>query len=285
MRENQVKQYVLYDGNVVLEFDEAAHKYYIQKEDESIAVPSTTAVIEEVIAKHALKFWAVNETLKWIKTQLIAGTRITGEQVDAIISSAKFVHVRKSDDATGIGSNVHNWIEDFVRLVMEDGVKWPEDWKVRVQVPLMSRDAIRSANAFLNWYEQHEVTFVMTEKKVYSVAYNYSGTFDLLAIVDGKLSLIDFKTSKNIYPDYLVQGAAYWNAFIEEYPGVEVEQFIVLRLPKDGTNWESSRITDFRNHFEIFKLARQLYEWVEKDNLNINPEKETSSVDTVQYLN
>ena len=292
MREGQLKEYKLYNDTVTLSFDEEAHEYYYNDE----IVPSTTKIIDEVLAKHALKFWAVKVTLEWIKTQIIPGTRMGVETIDAILKSAKFVHSRKSEEATTIGSNAHKWIERFVEIAMEElpfsGEKWPENWNERNGVRLETRDAINAANAFLNWYHENDVTFIYSERKVYSKAYNYSGTFDLFAIVNGVLSIIDFKTSKNIYPDYLVQGSGYWNAFQEELDFIErgkknktkVRQFIVLRLPKDGSRWETVTLEDHTAHFEIFRMARQMFDWIVKDINKINPKKQTSSLDTVQFL-
>lgn len=291
MRDNQLETYELYGGDVVLEYNDALHEYYYQGD----VVPSTTKIIDEVLAKHALKFWAVKVTVEWLKKQL-NGERLSENQLDAILKTAKGVHLRESDKATTIGSNVHNWIEAFVHLVMETGETWPEDWKENNPVRLSSVAAKNSVNAFLNWYAEHDVQFLEAERKVYSIKYNYSGTFDLLAIVDGVTTIIDFKTSKHIYPDYLVQGAAYWGAYNEEIDymteGTEYEyeddirpdHFTVLRLPKDGENWETSTIESIDAHWEIFRHAREMFDWIYKDLNNINPKKQSSSMDTVQYL-
>lgn len=287
MREGQLKEYILYNGDVILQFDEEAHEYFY----DGNLVPSTTKIIDETLAKHALKFWAVNITLEWLKKQIRPGNRITTTELEAIMKGAKFVHLRESERATTIGSNVHSWIEEFVNYVLANGAdETIEEIVSKITTPLRTVDAINSANSFINWYVQNEVEFVASEQKVYSRKYNYSGTFDLLAYVNGALSIVDFKTSKHIYPDYLVQGSGYWNAYEEEQEYIfetipnKVEQFVVLRLPKDGSEWETMTISSKDDHFKIFEMARQIFDWLYKDFNNINPKKVTSSMDTVQYL-
>lgn len=273
MRENQLKEYHLYGGDVVLSFDEDLHEYYYNGK----VVPSTTKIIDDTLAKHALKFWAVKITLEWLQKQLIPGIKQTPESIEAILKSARFVHVRESEKATAIGSNAHKWIERFVELTMAG-----EDVE-KNDVLLETIEAKNAVDAFLKWYSENEVEFIYSERKVYSIEHNFSGTFDLYAKVNGKRAIVDFKTSKHLYPDYLVQGAGYWLAFEEEanYKAKKkkkyVDQFIVLRLPKvAGDPWQTTTITDPTGHQEIFKMARKIYDWASVDLNNINPKTFTS---------
>ncbi|GIW66245.1 MAG: hypothetical protein KatS3mg095_0143 [Candidatus Parcubacteria bacterium] len=54
------------------------------------------------------------------------------------------------------------------------------------------------------------------EKRIKHSDYRYSGTFDILAEIDGVFSLIDIKTAAEIYDDYRLQTAAYFYALNEE---------------------------------------------------------------------
>jgi len=77
--------------------------------------------------------------------------------------------------------------------------------------------AIRfSINAFLKWMEKHQVRVLDIEKRILSEEYYYSGTLDLLAEIDGKLGILDLKTSSNIWDDFFVQTAAYFQAYNEK---------------------------------------------------------------------
>ena len=58
-----------------------------------------------------------------------------------------------------------------------------------------------------------------------------------MAYVDNIPTLIDFKTSNQFSPDYALQTAAYFLAL--EEMGFKVLQRIILRIPKDGGEFET----------------------------------------------
>lgn len=265
MSEKQAR-YTLYGGDVVLEFNEDEHVYRV----EGLKVPSTTQ-ITKVIEKSILLPWATKTAAEWLETQWLPGRAYTYEAIESILKRSKIQYKIKSDEATTIGSQAHGWIETFGNAVLATGEKWPEGWK---EIPLPhTLDGIHSVNAFLNWYDEHDVVIVACERKVYSKTHNYSGTFDLLAYVNGTLTVVDFKTSKAIYEDYYIQGAAYITAYCEELDYLKSEDprpqdFMVLRIPKDGSPYETGTFfvssPMFEAYFDIFKASRVIYNWQEK---------------------
>lgn len=54
------------------------------------------------------------------------------------------------------------------------------------------------------------------EKRIKHSNYRYSGTFDMLAEIDGVFSLVDIKTSPEVYDDYRLQTSAYLYALNED---------------------------------------------------------------------
>lgn len=77
---------------------------------------------------------------------------------------------------------------------------------------------------------------IAREQMVANLTYGFGGTFDLAAVIDGKVSLVDFKTGKG-KPSFGLQLAAYAAAeFIgkpddpEQYPVPEFEAYYVLLL-------------------------------------------------------
>lgn len=73
-----------------------------------------------------------------------------------------------------------------------------------------------SIDAFLRWFKRHRVDVFGIEKRVVSDEHFYCGTLDVLAEIDGKLGILDLKTSKDIYEDYFVQTAGYFQAYNEK---------------------------------------------------------------------
>ncbi len=72
------------------------------------------------------------------------------------------------------------------------------------------------ATAFQNFQSQHHIVPHQVESKIVSRRHGYAGTIDVLAEVDGKLGVLDIKTSQAIYRDYGIQTAAYVEALHEE---------------------------------------------------------------------
>ena len=44
---------------------------------------------------------------------------------------------------------------------------------------------------------------------VFSEKYGYAGTIDYVCTIDGKTYIVDFKTSKQVWPEYELQVSAY----------------------------------------------------------------------------
>jgi len=72
------------------------------------------------------------------------------------------------------------------------------------------------------------------ERRIKHPNHRYSGTFDILAEVDGELSIVDIKTAAAIYDDYRLQTAAYLYAVNEE-PWLLDEYGNKFLLPRDVT--------------------------------------------------
>lgn len=89
-------------------------------------------------------------------------------------------------------------------------------------------------DAFVGWYHQAKPQVVATEQPTYHRELLYAGTVDLQARVDGKLTLIDYKTTAAIN-DMLtrVQLEAYDRALASQ--GIQVEEKAILHLRKDGS--------------------------------------------------
>src|SRR5262249_19750690 len=111
----------------------------------------------------------------------------------------------------------------------------------------------RAANccaAAVEWMSQHNVRWLKTERKCFSRKYGYAGTMDGLAVVDSckdrlccphdftdRLTLVDWKTSNALYVEYLLQTAAYQQAYQEE-TGETIADRWVIRLGKDDAEFD-----------------------------------------------
>lgn len=86
-----------------------------------------------------------------------------------------------------------------------------------------------SIDAFLDWLNNNKIKVLGVEKKVLSKDHSYAGTLDILAEIDGRLGVLDLKTSKEIWNDYFIQTSAYVQAYNEK-SAEKAETHWVLRI-------------------------------------------------------
>ena len=147
--------------------------------------------------------------------------------------------------ASSIGTSLHELAEAHIR---DEFYGLPEDEIVK-----------NCFNKFLEWWENSNYKVNWSEKSFVSKEYRYGGTADLLV---NNNTLIDFKTSKSIYPDYLIQGSAYAN-MIKENEDINISKFIIARFGKEDS--EEFEIREFSKQdldqaFEYFKILRQAFD-------------------------
>ena len=74
-----------------------------------------------------------------------------------------------------------------------------------------------SIEEFRKWYKEHPLHLFDPakdiEKRVYDIKNRYAGTIDVVAEFDGRVGIIDIKTSTKIPREHLLQTAAYLNAY------------------------------------------------------------------------
>jgi len=85
--------------------------------------------------------------------------------------------------------------------------------------------------SFLEWEKGKKLEVIAAEKQLVSEEYKYGGTFDLLARIDGKTTLVDFKTGSGIYPEYWLQVAGY-GQLIRENELSEPAFYIIINIPR-----------------------------------------------------
>jgi hypothetical protein len=129
---------------------------------------------------------------------------------------------RKLDEAADLGNLVHFWLESYIKhkLGLNDMPAEPTN-------PITAR----SIKRFKQWEKANDVDWVLSEQRVYSKEYHYTGTLDAVAVINRILTVVDFKTSKRVYDEHRFQTAAYAIALEEEFDD-KIEQRMVIRLSK-----------------------------------------------------
>lgn len=92
-----------------------------------------------------------------------------------------------------------------------------------------------SFEAYLTWKRSTLVELAASEVSLVSEEHRFAGCLDAVAVKDGVAGILDFKSSKALYPDTVVQVAAYWKLWEENNPDLPVHHWHVLRWSPDGS--------------------------------------------------
>lgn len=157
----------------------------------------------------------------------------------------------KRDEAASLGTIVHEMVETHIDKKDYAVPGWLTDEQIE--------QVNRSYGAYFEWHNQSNMEFIEQEMPLVSEKYKYGGCPDAVAMVNGKLCLIDWKTSNGIYPDYLIQIAAYKNLW-EENRDTKIEGFHLCRFSKDYGDFSHHYYPELGDAWEQFKLFRQAYD-------------------------
>ena len=217
-----------WDGdNIDLEYNDKKHTYMVGDRK----VPSVTRVVDAVFPKY-LTEWAATAGADYWKENY-------GKD-SGMYEGIRNAYKEIGDTAKDIGSEVHKWIELWIKFKITGG-ETSTDYPDRVKVPMQN---------FHKWVESREIEWLACEKKVYSRSWEYAGTIDALAKINGKLCVIDFKTSAKIYKEYYLQVSAYCNA-IGEMMGELPKLGMIVRLDKEEEKFQEVAFDPWQ-HNDVF---------------------------------
>jgi hypothetical protein len=97
------------------------------------------------------------------------------------------------EERSEIGTDFHKMVEDYMSGKEVKGTHYKE--------------SIKMFKRFMVWADNHY--YKVFRHEVSLVCDSYGGTFDAIGEVDGVVTLIDYKTSKVIYPQFFIQLAGY----------------------------------------------------------------------------
>lgn len=168
------------------------------------------------------------------------------------LSQIKYAQIDESILARAAqrGTDVHSAIETWLKYRFDD----------------ISDDLSLYYEAFKKWFSEHEVEPVYSEVKMYSKKAKYAGTLDCVAKVDGKLTLIDFKTTATINDLTCAPQLEAYAHMLEEY-GIVVESKIILQVRKDGSYKVREYPIDDVIAWRAFESLRYVYDYIRMDKM------------------
>ena len=164
------------------------------------------------------------------------------------------------------------------------------------EIPGEIAPAVRSFQEFFEKNSIH-VTPELVERRIVNYDHRYAGTVDAIALIGGKLGVLDIKTSQAIYRDYCLQTSAYMDALKGTFPNLQTRWILKIdqvqfctkcgarRRVKGGrekiiVDWRNSRMKTcshewgdlkgdielqefpyWQDDFEAFLGAKRLWEW------------------------
>ena len=243
-----IEKHQLYDKKITLEFDPVKHIYSINGK----TIYGCTSIVG-VINKPALMYWAVNQAIDNLAGILKPGVSYDEVQIKNMLEEAKKRHTKTKEAAADIGAMIHDWISKFLKAGMEK--------KPLPKLPV-NPEMKTAIQGFLKWAKENKVKFIHSERKIYSKKHGYAGTLDAEAKVNGKLAIIDFKTSNAFYPEYFLQTVAYQQAR-EEEEGKKYDGAYIIRFSKNKDNgqplFEVKRSDNFEGCLRTFLACLQIY--------------------------
>ena len=171
------------------------------------------------------------------------------------------------DRAGKFGTAFHQLVE---RYLLEETVKYHDNQHLGDQT------ATALWERFMLWLdfwkelnEKHKVTYKPSgiEFICYDEVFEYAGTIDLVAGVDDKLEIFDWKTGNYLGNKEKLQMSAYMNA-LKEMAGKEVSKANLIHLPAKKPNKKGYRVVEVENTdklFNLFTATQQVFNSENKD--------------------
>ncbi len=201
-------------------------------------------------------------------------SKLTGEEY---IKDCKGAPWKISGEAMDIGTKAHDMISEF-HIAENDASDKGNDYgrdeaKAWFHTRLLETKDIdkdskkklsHCIDSFLKWREEVNFVVVGTEFTVYSDFYRYAGTVDALGYVNGIMTLVDYKTSKGIWPEYDLQIASYMHALREMYESglIKLEepatQMMIVNFTKEG-ELETKTVGNFDVALKAFLGLREAF--------------------------
>lgn len=212
-----------------------AHMLVNQPEQESYYFYSVTSILHETRPP--------NKILDEFKAEQMVALGIDGARLALALSAIYGTQVHGAIDEWIAGKKPLTRFGEGGRPLYND-FEWARIWR------------------FMKFMDFYRPQFESTEQKVFSMKYEIAGTYDALGIINGKRYMMDWKTSKDIFEDYPLQAAAYYVAFKEMHPEVQIDGLLILSLRnKSKEGWKAAIFAEeeVADLFDDFDLRRRMF--------------------------
>jgi len=247
------EKFTLYDGRVVLEYTDKTHRYRASVNGEKFKHTANVTTILNVLNKPAIAEWACRMCCDYIEEnlrRLIAGNSFSEAEVFKIVEMGRSAHDRAREEAAGIGTSAHDWLRDHWRAIIR-----------KTDSPLMLEEEKpkKCIGAALDFFKEHKMVPVAVEEPLYSLTYNICGRPDWIGYVDDEFAIVDYKSTKKLWPECPIQMCIYAKLY-EEMKGNLPKVRWGLRMDKETGEFDGRRYlpeefdADWDTSLAIYKI-------------------------------
>ena len=246
------------DGQTILFNPKARGSRYTV---DGVKKKGVTTIIGERFGKSALMWWAENCVYEALQ-QLQKYNKKPIDETQKLLDELKYRVKQIKEDAMHIGTNMHSLAEDYIN---GKEVITPNSEPLKTMF-----------NKFKKFWDSKKIKVIGTEKTFYSKEIDCCGTLDALVKYKGKIGILDFKTSKDFYPDMPIQIHTY-RKLVEDSTNLKIEFLAVINIPKEPVKDVEMRIFQIKpkylKGFKACKYLSSLEEDFKQRNLEYNKQR------------
>ncbi|SCF42439.1 PD-(D/E)XK nuclease superfamily [Micromonospora echinospora] len=225
-------------------------RFYVNPETGEKA-PGVTSILG-MLPKPFLQHWAAKVVAEYATDNLgeLVGLRLNGDR-QGVIDFLKGAPRRDTARAAETGTAVHDAFEKIAKG--QPVGRLHPDYRVYV-------------DHFEEFLKEFAPEFVFLEETVWSETWDYAGSFDAYAVIDGERVFLDWKTTRSgVHPEVALQLAAYRHAdYIIRPDGSRVPQPSstaggVLHVRPEG--WGFYPVRTDEAVFDVFTTLRKVFDW------------------------
>lgn len=182
-------------------------------------VPGATS-IAGLFSEDFWKFaWPVKLMEEKLKETWVENVAFPQQIINSHLKQAKNAWREKRDKSADVGTEGHHLIEEWIK---------------NKTIPMVQSgtELANIVGEFKKWEDYAKPKWLASEIQVSSLEHRFCGILDALCEIDGKLTLLDFKTGTSIKDDARIQLAGLMIAL--EEMGCVPDQRAILHLPKKG---------------------------------------------------
>lgn len=196
---------------------------------EELRPKGVTTILGQTLSKDLMS-WAVGACVDYLREKLPVIT-----EKDLEVGANEYIRLREAGGTAG--SEAHELVEHFLKKTKAKGK--------------YSNEARAAYEAFTTWFNNVKPEVVGVEQSIFSESFQYSGTFDCMLEINGKVYLCDLKTTNpskkapnGVYAEMFIQLGAYAMAYEEERQVelakngktdlLEIDDLMVISAKKNG---------------------------------------------------